>query len=403
MLKLGNYLETKGIPGSAMPIYFTGSSYLGDTTNYNSKNKEKHYNTHMSILAGQAHMNFKAYEFGEVKNGTVVPFGDNKERINKEIARLKRDLETEKSAYTKYEANLREAVKLENNPDLIKRLGVLDTIINRYTKHITDTEKQNAMKQEIQKLFATKNPGQIKTELSRIIKYPVTNEDANYIIVLQSRKEGILNGLEKLAKALDKKDTSEFTLFDASEYKSVLAGSNVFEAFTRYNTTVTSIRKIEEQIATQKQILTDTHKLQVTKAAEREVAERELKQLLPEFEKTKAENVQAKKELLDMLDPEKNKALQERLTNLEKKILQRVGNNPGKVEPFMRALRANDTTTLMGQFRQSEADCIYLRTLLANKNKIETSIATIKTHLGINTTPDQLATIESENLGRILG
>lgn len=172
----------------------------------------------------------------------------------------------------------------------------------------------------------------------------------------------------------------------------------MFEAFTRYNDTVKSIHKIEEQIGAQEQILKDLHKLQVSRAAEYEQAEKELAHLRPEFKKMQEENILAKQELLKMLDPEKNKGLQERLGNVERKALQRVGNDSGKVGAFMRALQVNDTATLMGRFRQSQADCTYLRNLLHNKNKLEASIATIKLHLGIETKGGQLAIIDPEDI-----
>ncbi len=200
----------------------------------------------MSIYAGNGTINIPAYEVGEVKNGQIISFGNDKNRIKKEITSKEQALLSEKQSYEKQKLALMEAVKIENNPDLIKKIGTIDKIISRYTAHITDSKKKADMEQAIRKVFETENHIQIKEELSRIIRYPVTDDDAVYIISLQSRKRRVLESLDRIGRELQGKKTEEYPTLSMSDYGNLLSMSkNIKDAVTRYNESIQSIQKTE--------------------------------------------------------------------------------------------------------------------------------------------------------------
>ena len=191
-------------------------------------------------------MKFNAYEVGEVKDGQIVSFGNDKNRIKKEIAHKEQVLTSEKQSYEKQKLALMEAVKIENNPDLLKKIGTIDKVIGRYTAHITDPNKKATVEQAIRKVFETENHVQIKEELSRIIRYPVTDDDAVYIISLQSRKRRVLESLDKIGRELQGKKTEEYPSISLSDYGNLLSLSkNIKDAVTRYNESIQSIQKTE--------------------------------------------------------------------------------------------------------------------------------------------------------------
>ena len=102
------------------------------------------------------------------------------------------------------------------------------------------------MEQTIRKIFETENHAQIKEELSRIIRYPVTDDDAVYIISLQSRKRRVLESLDRIGRELQGKKTEEYPTLSMSDYGNLLSMSkNIKDAVTRYNESIQSIQKTE--------------------------------------------------------------------------------------------------------------------------------------------------------------
>ncbi|MDD2870981.1 MAG: hypothetical protein PHS49_03240 [Candidatus Gracilibacteria bacterium] len=79
VIELGKYLETQGVPGTIVPLYFKYSRYKGVVAGYNRGKTDKHYNTHQTIFAGTDTVAFDAKNVGIVKNGFIKPFEELKE------------------------------------------------------------------------------------------------------------------------------------------------------------------------------------------------------------------------------------------------------------------------------------------------------------------------------------
>jgi LysM repeat protein len=80
---MNNYLEKNGdtAVGSFVPYYFKRSHYKEVVAEYNRSRKDKHYNTHQSMFAGNATMQFGAWNVPLIRDGKMESFGMEKKSI----------------------------------------------------------------------------------------------------------------------------------------------------------------------------------------------------------------------------------------------------------------------------------------------------------------------------------
>jgi len=259
VIDYGKYLEEKWVPGSFMPLFFKYSKYKWVISDYNMWEKEKHYNTHMSIYAGIANMKFVAWEVWEVKNWKIIPFGHNEEILNNELSILQSDIMNTKISYTQWKIDLVDALKIENNPTIQKKMNIIDdVIIDRYIRWINNPIEKETRKIKLQKLFETENFDRIKTELPSIIHFPVTDDDTNYIIVLQSRRRRIQNEFKEIQNLIYKNNSWDYKKIDTTDYNDILVWNDkLFQAINLYNNDISSINLLKEQITKKEKFIKD--------------------------------------------------------------------------------------------------------------------------------------------------
>lgn len=91
---MNSYLEKDGesVVGSFVPYYFKRSHYKDVVADYNRGRKDKHYNTHQSIFAGNAAIEFGAWNVPIIRDGKMETFGADRKNTIQEIARLQKEL-----------------------------------------------------------------------------------------------------------------------------------------------------------------------------------------------------------------------------------------------------------------------------------------------------------------------
>lgn len=75
-IQLWKYLEKNGIVWSILPFYFRYSDYTKVVLKYNKDKKDKHYNTHQSILAWIDNISFEARNVWNVLDWRITKFDD---------------------------------------------------------------------------------------------------------------------------------------------------------------------------------------------------------------------------------------------------------------------------------------------------------------------------------------
>lgn len=190
-------------------------------------------------------MKFQAHEVGEIQGSTVVPFGGDKKRMEKDLVRLETELVKTKEAHSKKIENLRDALDMKNNPDILNRIERIDKIIKTYVSY-TPKDKQNTLLRAIESESAS---------AIRSTKSDARDDDVNYLIALQSKKQRMQSGLKLLQEQLDGKPKEQYMELSEKEHTSILAIASIQDAFNRYNASVRAIHEGEKNLIAQRNTL----------------------------------------------------------------------------------------------------------------------------------------------------
>ncbi len=197
VVEMGRYLEAEGKPFSLVPIYFRHSNYRGVVAAYNrgKPESERHYNTHQSMFLRNASVGIGAHEIPEIKNGQRVPFSGDKERLRREIDEYAKKVEAATNAASEAKKGIVSALDAEWADDGKSKKFAIDKAVDRYVSHLSG-EKRESLSASLAKLFATEDAARIRAELASLIRYPVSEEDARYLVALQSRKRKTIEGVK---------------------------------------------------------------------------------------------------------------------------------------------------------------------------------------------------------------
>lgn len=388
VLELGKYLETEGKPFSLMPIYFRHSNYRGVVAGFNQgkKPEERHYNTHQSMFLRNGELTVPAREIPEIKNGQAIPFGVDKDKIQKEIAKLQASQGQAENGLTKNKGEVLDALDKEWSDNKVVKTFTVDKIMARYVAHLNGEAKDKQL-DAIRKVVESENIGTIQTELSRLIKYPVTEDDAKYLVSLQSRKRKTIDGVKAIREHVAGKpaitDNEAITVDTATE--SGIQGTKLAQAISAYNAAVNKVNGCKKSIEDRKKMLENIDKADVAKREEIVKLSLENAQLLTDMRKAETDRDKMKPEVIALLDPKTNPEIEKALSYLSRRVQKLVGETERgpKTERFLKALEANDRETLVTKFHQSEADVDYLRSFLKKRDKFIATIESVKTELGL--------------------
>ncbi|MDD4151245.1 MAG: LysM peptidoglycan-binding domain-containing protein [Candidatus Gracilibacteria bacterium] len=183
VLELASYLESSGIKGSLVPLYFKHSKFKGVVADYNAGKKEadKHYNTHQSIFAGNTEIEFKAFNVNDYHiPGKVIDFGSDTKKIMSEIDETTRSITNSKSDLFIIKQKLVDSVDLSNNEEMRKTDSKI--IKGLSIDAGGNQEKISRLKNVLIKLD---NRELIKSEAENILKKKISNADLDRFMELR--------------------------------------------------------------------------------------------------------------------------------------------------------------------------------------------------------------------------
>ncbi len=375
--KLGKELETSA-PFSLVPLYFTWSNWKWEVVNYNSWKTEKHYNTHQSMLLGNANLTLNAHEVPIIQNWKLTSFGNDTKRIQKELEGYEQLLESTKRTLDEKKEKVLSSIDITKNPELAKKANAINGVIQRYVRQFPEEIQQEKQK-ELETLFQTEDIVRIKRDLAKIIHWTVTDDDATYIVALQSRKRRIENGVKNILTHLNESSHGEISP-GSFEWlgKDITSLPTIKRAISQYLWSLQSIQKTQENIKEKREEIENQNQKKIERINEIQQATIENIQLNHTLENQKKILTEAEKELLQSLDPEKNEFLKNRLTAFDWRINTIVGEDKRKRNLFMKALEVNDISTLERVFHQTANDSKYLQSLYKTDKKNKNTLREIR-------------------------
>lgn len=141
------YLEKNGdsLAGSYVPYYFKRSHFKDVVAEYNRSRKDKHYNTHQSMFAGNTTISFGAWNVPLIREGKMEPFGANKKNTLAEIERLRKELIQLQSDRGNNIQKIIVSSQPGNNPEMAKKLSryerVFEPILKASPKPLSEEVK----------------------------------------------------------------------------------------------------------------------------------------------------------------------------------------------------------------------------------------------------------------------
>ncbi len=383
VIELWKTLETSA-PFSLVPLYFTGSHWKWEVARWNAGKEEKHYNTHQSMLLWNANLTLKAHEVPLVQNGKLASFWDDTKRITLELANQEWLLVQMQKWIDGKRKKLLDVLDFDQNKELSRKANAIDAVIRRYGNSFPEDVREWKIA-ALKSLFESENKERIKTELAKIIRYPVTEEDANYIVALQSRKRRIHAWVEAIHSQLEKTPHSEIsrhTFEGLSEEISAIP--SIKQSIGQYLSSLESIRTTEQAIAQKKTEIQTISEQKVARVKELEQANLENIELGRSIGTKRDEHKKIEQRLLDVLNPAKNEELQTYLSFLENKAKDVSGESERKRKLFLKAIQVDDRLTLERVFWQSREDQKELRARYLATEKTKASISEIRSQLTSN-------------------
>jgi hypothetical protein len=223
-------LETAGdsLVGSFVPYYFKRSHYKNVVADYNKIRKDKHYNTHQSMFAGNATMKFPAWNVPIVRNGVMETFWGDKKSAPEEIEQLKKE-----ELPIKYESkiNLQKIISLtdpKNNPELSKKLSRHISVIQpllESQKNLSHEERKVKEDKiiELLKEWTVATQDSIVEKIQKIVpKYKLSRVSVMYLASFMSYPSEFKKFTELLRKTVSESDT---TPIDGTKFGMTIANN----------------------------------------------------------------------------------------------------------------------------------------------------------------------------------
>lgn len=395
VVAMGKYLESSGKPFSLVPIYFRHSSYRGVVAAYNrdKSENERHYNTHQSMFLRNARVTVDGFEVPEIRNGQQIPFGGDKARLKREIEEFESKVKSAQAGAEEAKRGILSALEAEWKDDGKGRTFTVDKVVSRYVSHLKG-ERRERTEAAIRAVIESENTARIREELSAIIRYPVSEDDAKYLSALQSRKRKTIAGVREIRDVVTgaKPIAPNAPIAIDAGPGNGIEGTSLARAIQKYNAAISSVAKRNAEIQDRQTRLAAIDKADAAKRDEIVKLSLENAGALVEIKKTEAERDAAKAEILRILSDNDDAEIQKRLTYLERRVAKMMGEEvPGsKTARFMKALEVNDRETL-AKFRQSDADIDYLRNLYKKREKFADSLGSLRSQLGLSTDPKSVA------------
>lgn len=384
LAELDQYLQKPEAKNSVIPIYYQFSNF--QKKGLEQGTKDPHYNTHMIRNVGMANITFSASEFGEVRDGAIIPFGSDEKKLRKEIGVFQSELVTEKKSYEERKAKLEQLLATEFQSDY---KFYIDKHIDAYVKNLEkDPLKAEKLRNDIAILIATEDTQKILGNLGKLIHYNhVTEDDARLLVHWQRRKRLVQKEIEQMRENLAGAKKEAFPEFQSADFKALLDNNTSIRAvFEQYGTSAKKIKGLDEKIAALRYQIQVIAVEKENEAGARQKAEKELVAIHPEMMKEKEKYEMSKKSLLEALDENKSESLQKYLNGFEERTRTHFG--PGrakKADALIAGFKSGATgTDLQSRLEMSDADFNYLKRLYQSREKVRTQMNTIRSSLGKN-------------------
>lgn len=205
----------------------------------------------------------------------------------------------EKSVYENQKKALLEYTKNE----FPKHTFTIDKKLTEYSKGGKTEEARVVIRKELETLFESGNTELIKTRLSKIIHWPVDDENAKLLIHWQKNKQNVTKGLKRIEEILESKKPEEFPYFSPDDYSNLLLGSKKLSGvLTAYNDAVKRVNSLEGQITSVKGKIEDAKIEEKNQEKIQKDAREQISKLTPELQKAKIEHEKVKQVFLASLD-----------------------------------------------------------------------------------------------------
>lgn len=222
--RMGKYLETSWVPGSIMPIYYKFSWYKWQVAEDNAWKSEKHYNTHMSLFAGNNTISFPVSEVPDLKTGKAVPFESMTLEIQKQISNKNNAINNHKQKVDSLHTYLQKADILNTNPDLYKEYSKIDKEIEQMCLVKNDgsiVSNFSYHKMQVKHIVQTWNISYIQTQLSELLWLSFSQAQIQQLIKFQEKQDYIIRQIWFLSSNYQ---LGEYEYIDEKEYGKVVDG-----------------------------------------------------------------------------------------------------------------------------------------------------------------------------------
>lgn len=359
------YLQTSGVEWSLMPILYKYSSYKSKIVQYNSSQKEKHYNTHMSVFAWNNTISFLAWEVSEVKNWKIIPFTTDNTKIREILTKEQKKLDEVKPKLEASITALEWKLELSQFPELQKRASKIDERIETlFVSQERDDSKKEILRTEFKELLKSRNVDYILSEIKNLTKVKVTREDIVYLIALLKNQEQITKQFEIFQKTKPNPEN-----FEILSYSDILPTSLIWE----YNSTKKEFQELNEEFERLKQELL---RWDLTKI-EREDLWKMFAWITPRKIAWEKSLEKLKNDLIKQIN--KNDVLEKSQKELSKKVQEVSAGSSRKSLEIYYALAKNQQIKWI-----SGEDFNQIKKLFDKTNSIEKRVNQAKTELWIN-------------------
>lgn len=402
MVALNSSLEKNpNAINTAIPVYYRYSKFQLRGLAESHTKGEEHYNTHMMRYVGSTPSTFPAHEWGEVhSDGTITPFGGDKKRLEKEISSLSGTLVGEKATYENQKKTLLEYIKNE----FPKHTFTIDKKLIEYSKGGKTEEERTALKKEMESLFNSGNIELVKTRLSKIIRWPVDDENAKLLIHWQKNKQKVSEGLKQMEQILENKKVEEYPYFNPDDLSAILlSSSRVSGILTSYNNAVKKIKSLQEHIISANGKVKESKNEEKNREKIQKEAREQITKITPELQKAKLEYEKTKQRFLESLNEWKNPELKTWFDGFDVMVKKHFWPNGGSradtlIDWFHSGKFSDDFRI---QMKMTEGDFNYLKTIFLNREKIRKNISSLQARLG--TASDALPEIHIDGMEKIFG
>lgn len=256
------YLEKNGdsLVGSYVPYYFKRSHYKDVVAEYNRSRKDKHYNTHQSMFAGNTTIPFGAWNVPLIREGKMESFGADKKNTLLEMERLRKEAIQIQSESTSHFQKIISLSHPKNNPEIAKKLSrherAIEPLLKSSPKPLSEEEKKGK-RQQIITLMKEWNETKQDSIAERIRKitpwYRLTPTDFEYLGPLVSRHYEQKRFIELLQKTVS---ASSGQPIDGDRFGITIGENNkIQQSIGQYNASLERIEKIKNILIVKETLL----------------------------------------------------------------------------------------------------------------------------------------------------